>query len=906
MSTYTKTTNFTAKDNLTSGDPAKVIKGSEFDTEFNSIETAVNSKADANNGTHTGTTTISTADIDTLQIDSVEVTATSAELNTLDGITSTTAELNKLDGFTGTVDDLNYAKDLRATGVTATELDKIDGLTADSTELNILDGATVTTAELNTLDGITASTAELNVTDGLTATTAELNTLDGITSTTAELNVLDGITATTAELNVLDGVTSTTAEINKLDGFTGTVDDLNYAKDLRATGVTTAELDVLDGITATTTELNYTDGVTSSIQTQLNGKATTAQGALADSAVQPDDNVSFGTGSFSGAVDVTGTVTADALTVDAGVVNQVASFSSTDAGAFVYIQDNNALGYYHGSSSGTYVVRDTDNKNRINISSDGNVSFYEDTGTTAKMVWSSSNERLSVSSEIQLTNVNGKISWANGFISGGNSYGDMRHFGDRHRLYSEDGSKLAINVDIAGNKTEFYTNGTERMRINSSGYVGINTASPSTGLMLEHSNNGATLGTIRIKDRDSQQAENQLTGAIEFESQDATIPTSGVSTAIKAYSASSTGGSYLTLSTTDINTSTLDERMRIDSSGKVGIGESDPSGYWSQSNQLVIEEGNAGITIKSSSAGNGRLVFTDTKSTTAGLSDGGMIAYGHSTDVMTFQTNGAERARIDSSGNLLVGTTDRLVADGTGTGLVLGGQSDLLHASRSGGDCAKFNRVSNDGSIVTFAKDGSTVGSIGTKDYDLYIGRDASGLLFDVTGDDGIRPFNVATATESDAALDLGSASARFKDLYLSGGVYLGGTGAANKLDDYETGDFTVTTNGDATGTFTSEDAQYTKIGRLVTVQIVFDVGISFTGDTISGLPFVAADSVGVTSIGQSAAVLCNTKASDTIHAAVVEGSTAIRFYGGDTTTSHSPNSTQNVYRVQLSYIANS
>jgi hypothetical protein len=84
------------------------------------------------------------------------------------------------------------------------------------------------------------------------------------------------VTSTAAELNILDGVTSTTAEINKLDGFTGDADDLNYAKDLRATGVTTSEFDVLDGITATTAEINYVDGVTSNEQTQLNNITTNA------------------------------------------------------------------------------------------------------------------------------------------------------------------------------------------------------------------------------------------------------------------------------------------------------------------------------------------------------------------------------------------------------------------------------------------------------------------------------------------------------------------------------------------------------------------------------------------------------------------------------------------------------
>lgn len=55
-------------------------------------------------------------------------------------------------------------------------------VTATSSELNILDGATVTTDELNILDGVTATTAELNTLDGITATVTELNYVDGVTS----------------------------------------------------------------------------------------------------------------------------------------------------------------------------------------------------------------------------------------------------------------------------------------------------------------------------------------------------------------------------------------------------------------------------------------------------------------------------------------------------------------------------------------------------------------------------------------------------------------------------------------------------------------------------------------------------------------------------------------------------
>jgi len=92
-------------------------------------------------------------------------------------------------------------------------------LTATSTELNVLDGITSSTAELNVLDGITSSTAELNILDGVTSSATELNILDGATLSTTELNYVDGVTssiqtqlnskyATPTNTNVLLGVNS--------------------------------------------------------------------------------------------------------------------------------------------------------------------------------------------------------------------------------------------------------------------------------------------------------------------------------------------------------------------------------------------------------------------------------------------------------------------------------------------------------------------------------------------------------------------------------------------------------------------------------------------------------------------------------------------------------------------------
>ena len=65
MSDYTKATNFAQKDGLSSGDPNKIIKGSEIDAEYNAIAAAITSKSDLNGPTFTGTPAAPTASFGT-------------------------------------------------------------------------------------------------------------------------------------------------------------------------------------------------------------------------------------------------------------------------------------------------------------------------------------------------------------------------------------------------------------------------------------------------------------------------------------------------------------------------------------------------------------------------------------------------------------------------------------------------------------------------------------------------------------------------------------------------------------------------------------------------------------------------------------------------------------------------
>lgn len=67
MSNYVKSTDFAAKDALASGNAAKIVKGTEIDTEFNNIATAVATKADLASPTFTGTPTLPTGTIGVTQ-----------------------------------------------------------------------------------------------------------------------------------------------------------------------------------------------------------------------------------------------------------------------------------------------------------------------------------------------------------------------------------------------------------------------------------------------------------------------------------------------------------------------------------------------------------------------------------------------------------------------------------------------------------------------------------------------------------------------------------------------------------------------------------------------------------------------------------------------------------------------
>mgnify|MGYP003624646883 CR=1 FL=1 len=286
-------------------------------------------------------------------------------------------------------------------------------------------------------------------------------------------------------------------------------------------------------------------------------------------------------------------------------------------------------------------------------------------------------------------------------------------------------------------------------------------------------------------------------------------------------------------------TGTNTERMRITSTGQVGIGTSSPS-----TKLTVLANSANGIDLAQdpdNGTNSGRLFFTTSGGSNSIRSTSGALQF--STGATAGSSSGTERMRIDSSGNLLVGKTS--TSFGTTGSRISNGFAEITNASDG---ALTLNRTGSDGYIARFFKSGTSVGSIGVSSDGASFGNATqhvamhSGKLFPAS----------PTHSALDNTIDLGYSGGRYKNLYLSGGVYLGGTGSANKLDDYEEGTFTPSILngwGILNPTYSTNSGFYTKVGNIV--HVAFRITLSggstnANGLRLNGLPFTVGATTNV------------------------------------------------------------
>lgn len=199
--------------------------------------------------------------------------------------------------------------------------------------------------------------------------------------------------------------------------------------------------------------------------------------------------------------------------------------------------------------------------------------------------------------------------------------------------------------------------------------------------------------------------------------------------------------------------------------------------------------------------------------------------------IVSFESNIPDNDYVPASG-------------GTFTGAVTA--SNGLTVDDDGATPLTVDRATSNGTLIRLEKDGTQFGNIGSRasasGSDIFIGNSASdrgNIKF--TSGPSVSPATNAGAA-NDNGTDLGSSSNRFRNLYLSGGAYLGGTTSANYLDDYEEGTFTPFLNAlSQNPTYSAQVGRYTKVGRVCTVYIRIHT-TSFNSGTgnisIGGLPF--------------------------------------------------------------------
>ena len=520
------------------------------------------------------------------------------------------------------------------------------------------------------------------------------------------------------------------------------------------------------------------------------------------------------TGRFDSAgIDVTGTATMDGLVVDgegrieeAGAAARL-TIARTDAAnsaesASLDLMENNAanlsfgdvasFGYrleVDGSTNKFNILsgNQTATKKRFSIDRDtGDLSLYEDTGTTAKFHWDASAEKLNLTGTGGL-DVTGTATMDGLTVNG---VGSITALSDN----------AVFNVNVSGGTSK---TSTINQRAKSSNGSNADTSIVVTGSSGE---------SVSAWDFKLDTANGALTKAMSIDG----------SGDISFYE----------------DTGTTAKLFWDASAESLGIGTSSPQDTGTAYGDLTLNGASGGF-----------LSFTDDDVLKAQLGSviGEFRLQTKATGgYMTFRTDtgasGTEAMRIDSSGHVLVGGTATSPGAGNATtGISLrGGTDNRSFFSVNENYVMHINRKGNDGDIVKFAKDGTTVGSISVVNgNNLTIGGAVTGHAGIQFGSDRIIPESAGT--QSDALTDLGQASGRFKDLYLSGGVYLGGTGAANKLDDFETGTWTPTASS-YDGTMTVTSATYVKVGKLVTVKanVSFDATADGSGVNLSNLPFTS------------------------------------------------------------------
>ena len=600
-------------------------------------------------------------------------------------------------------------------------------------------------------DGSTAGGFELMRADGANSTV----TLGDISGVTAGTGLSGGGTTGTVTLDI-DGTVATLAGTQTFTNKTLTSPILNTPTigtsfTIGGATITETELEILDGATVTTTELNYVDGVTSSIQTQIDAKAPLASpsftgnvsvgGTVDGRDVAADgtklDLINQGVATTDSPAFAGLTVDTDTLYVDStnnrvgvGTTSPSRTLHLKEAVPAIRLEDTDVSGVYHeiiseantgycirvdegNVASGSYFRVDIDNSEKMRIDNSGNVGIGTSSPNYELSVHESS---ANADARIQLTNADTGTTTADGFqiiMNGANA-------GRQVNLLNREASPMA-----------FWTSNAERMRIDSSGKVGIGTTSPNKKLVVNE--NGSECVAI-IKSSDTGTAglylggqTDEIKGGIVFNNSDNSLQLRGYNNA---------------------------ERMRIGSSGTVsttgsiGVGRTSVSAATEDAG-IVLSSAGYIYSAREGTSNQSHIVFINNAAVTA-------------TTVGTIRTSGSATSyntssdyRLKTDAQPMTGATARLkalkpvnfewISDGTRVDGFLAHEAQAVVPECVSGEKDAMQEDEYEVTPAVLDEEGNTVEEavMGTRSVPDYQGIDQSKLV----------PLLVATIQELEARI---------------------------------------------------------------------------------------------------------------------------------------------------------